>query len=258
MRSRTNRNHGKKPPRYKHKIAEYKRIWYIWNGVKKRCMFENDARYPQYGGRGIKMCEAWQESFDNFVEWALSNGYEDNLTIERIDVNGDYCPENCTWITRKEQANNKRDTIWVDYHGRHVQLKKLCTEKNLNYDAINNRIVALGWDHERAIDEPIKTNEGSLMSICTEKGMNYGTVRDRIVKLGWTMEEALSVPTGRGRHISAPIHGNPKGVCIRCGKEFVKMNGIQKFCSAGCREEAKKDRRKGVLNCSQILHIVAT
>lgn len=243
MERKQNRNHGKKPPRYQHKIEEHKRLWYIWNGVKKRCLFENDARYFQYGGRGIKLCEEWKESFDNFAEWALSNGYNDTLTIERIDVNGDYCPENCKWITLKEQAANKRDTIWIDYHGRRVQLMKLCEEKNLNYDPIHNRIMCLGWDAEKAIDTPIKTNEGSLRSRCIKHGVNYATVRDRIVKLGWPEEMALSVPTDRGRRDSTPILIT-NSVCAYCGKEFSKSNGIQRFCSAECRETAKKERRK--------------
>lgn len=235
---------GKKPPRYRHTIKENKRLWHIWNGMKRRCLSTIDLRYHEYGGRGIKICDAWVESFDNFADWALSNGYEDDLTIERIDVNGDYCPGNCTWIPRKEQAFNKRDTIWVDYHGRHIQLRKLCYEMNLNYDAINNRIVAHGWDAEKAIDEPISTNEGSLMSACAKLGLNYGTVRDRIAKLGWTREEALGVPTGRGRRGKPIIRGDLNSTCIRCGKPFVKENGVQKFCSAVCREAAKKERRK--------------
>lgn len=238
----THSNRGKVPPRYKHRIDQHMKLWRIWNGIKRRCLHDNEPRYFQYGGRGIKMCEAWQKSFDYFADWALANGYEEGLTIERVDVNGDYCPDNCTWITRREQAFNKRDTIWVDYMGRHIQLRKLCYEMNLNYDAINNRIVALGWDAERAIDEPIKTNEGSLMSKCRELGMNYGTVRDRINKLGWTEEEALSIPTGRGRHGKALIHGEMIGTCIRCGKQFERINGRQKYCSDECRESAKKER----------------
>lgn len=242
-RTKTNRNRGIRPPRYKHKIAEHKRLWNIWNGIKKRCLFETDERYHQYGGRGITICQPWIDSFDNFVEWALENGYNDGLTIERIDVNGNYCPENCTWISLKEQAFNKRDTIWVDYKGRHIQLRKLCNEMGLHYDAMHNRIAVLGWDPEVAIDTPLKTNEGSLMSKCNALGRNYGTVRDRIRKLGWSEEEALSVPTGRGKHNKPILHGDLNKKCERCGKEFVKSNGIQRFCSAECRELSKRDRR---------------
>lgn len=240
---RVYRNHGIKPPRYTHKVAEHKRLWRIWNGIKKRCLFETDARFHQYGGRGIKMDESWR-SFDVFAEWALSNGYDDTLTIERIDVDGNYCPGNCKWIPLKEQASNKRDTIWIDYHGEHIQLRKLCIRMKLRYDAIHNRITKMGWDPETAIDTPLYTNEGSLMSKCKEKGLNYGTVRDRITKLGWTEEEALSVPTGRGRHGSPLIHGDRRAVCDRCGASFVKTMGRQRFCCSKCREDAKKERRK--------------
>ena len=105
------------------------------------------------------MCEKWLNSkngFDEFVEWALSNGYSEELTIERIDVNGDYEPSNCKWITLQEQAFNKRDTKWVDYKGEHIQLRKLCNRKNIKYDAVHNRIYALHWSIEKAIDTPIK------------------------------------------------------------------------------------------------------
>lgn len=244
MRQRQNRNHGMKPPRYVHQIKDHKGLWSIWNGIKKRCLFETEPRYAQYGGRGIKMDSSWAESFDSFADWALSNGYRDGLTIERIDVNGDYCPQNCTWITREEQANNKRETIWVDYHGRHIQLVKLCKEKGLSYDAIHNRIMKMKWSAEKAIDTPLYSPENSLKRKCEEAGLNYYTVHDRITKLGWTEEEALAVPTGRGRHAAPLIHGNRAAVCDRCGKAYEKTMGRQRFCSAECREEAKKERRR--------------
>lgn len=252
----TRKNECKKPPRYRHRIDEHKRLWNIWHKMKRRCFNEKDPRYHQYGGRGITVCDSWVASFDNFVDWALENGYADDLTIERIDVNGNYCPENCTWITRKEQAYNKRDTIWIDYKGRHIQLKKLCEEKGLRYDAINNRIVAMKWDVERAIDEPIYSNERSLMSACKEKNLNYGTVRDRITKLGWTREEALAVPTGRGRHTGKQIHGDLHAVCDRCGNQYIKTHGRQRFCCEKCREDEKKDRRKLFLSSSKPLNVV--
>lgn len=243
-RKRTNRNHGIKPPRYRHKVSENKRLWHIWNGIKKRCLFDTEPRYAQYGGRGIKMDPEWVESFDHFADWALANGYNDELTIERIDVNGNYCPENCTWITRKEQAFNKRDTIWIDYHGKHVQLRKFCDEMGLKYDTIHNRITKMGWDAEKAIDIPLYSNKDSLRSKCEKLGLNYDTVYDRITKLGWSEEEALSTPTGRGRH-EAPLSGRDIICkCERCGKKYIKITGRQRFCSDVCREETKKERRQ--------------
>ena len=236
-------NKGKVPPRYEHRIDEYRPLWTKWNGMKRRCLSEIDDRYGDYGGRGIKMYQPWIDSFDNFAEWALSHGYKDDLTIERIDVNGDYCPENCKWIPIKEQCFNTRRTIWVDYKGRHVQLMKLCMELGKSYDTIHNRITKMGWDAERAIDEPSSREEESLMHKCKTRGLNYGTVRDRMRKLGWSEEEALSVPTGRGRtalYSERHVVSN----CALCGKEFTKITGGQKFCSAECREKSKKERNR--------------
>lgn len=192
------RNRGVVPPRYKHKKKDNLSLWYRWHGIKKRCLDENSERYHQYGGRGIKVCEEWLESFDNFAEWALSNGYADDLTLERIDVNGDYCPENCKWITLQEQAFNKRDTRWVEYRGERIQLRILCERLGVTYDTVHDRIYKRGWSVEDAIEKQSQRQD-SLRSKCREKGINYNTVLDRIRKFGWDEERALNTPSlGRG------------------------------------------------------------
>lgn len=98
------------------------RIYKIWQGLRQRCNNPNCRDYPFYGGRGIAVCEEWNKSSAAFIEWALANGYEDSLSIDRIDVNGDYCPSNCRWATETQQAQNKRlpKNNKVGYKGIHL------------------------------------------------------------------------------------------------------------------------------------------
>ena len=96
---------------------EKERLYNIWCGIKERCNSPNNKAYMYYGGRGITICKEWDSDYVSFRDWAMQNGYADNLSIDRIDVNGNYEPGNCRWATAEEQANNKRNTINIPLNG---------------------------------------------------------------------------------------------------------------------------------------------
>ena len=103
------------------------RLYKIWDGMKGRCERNKHKHYKNYGGRGISVCKEW-ETFSAFKEWAIANGYNDTLTIDRKDCNGNYEPGNCRWVTMKEQANNKRNNHRIAI-GDHVITLSECAEK---------------------------------------------------------------------------------------------------------------------------------
>lgn len=98
------------------------RLYRIWMAMKARCGVVGSVGYKNYGERGITVCENWKNNFVCFRNWALNNGYQDGLTIDRIDVNGNYCPENCRWITNDEQQNNRRNNHIIEYDGKKYTL----------------------------------------------------------------------------------------------------------------------------------------
>lgn len=99
-------------------IKWYKsRLYNTWCNVKSRCCNENNPRFNDYGGRGISMCKEWLNDFSAFKNWSLGNGYNDSLTIDRIDVNGNYEPSNCRWITNQQQQLNRRNNRIISYNG---------------------------------------------------------------------------------------------------------------------------------------------
>lgn len=132
------------------------RLYKIWQGMHKRCYNSQCKDYKDYGGRGISIYEDWF-SYDNFREWSLSNGYKEDLTIDRIDNNQNYSPSNCRWVTRLEQNNNIRQCHYLTYNNETHTIAEWARIKN----------------------------------------MSRATLRDRINKYGWTIEEALSTSVGK-------------------------------------------------------------
>lgn len=130
------------------------RIYKIWSHMKSRCCNQKDCHYKYYGDRGIKVCDEWLNDFEAFYNWAMSNGYDDTLTIDRIDVNGNYEPSNCRWATRKEQSNNRRSNHLLTYNNKTQTIKQWADEYNITYNKLSSRINKYNWTIERALNTP--------------------------------------------------------------------------------------------------------
>ena len=135
------------------------RLYYIWSHMKQRCYNENDIKYHDYGERGIRVCDEWIDDFQEFRKWAINNGYEEHLTLDRIDMNGNYEPSNCRWATYRQQANN--------------------TRKNHNLSLFGETHTISEWS--RIV------------------GIGRATIERRINKYNWTVYDALTVEPKMGR-----------------------------------------------------------
>ncbi|MGU3372802.1 hypothetical protein [Bacillus mycoides] len=124
-----------------------------------RCNNRENKSFKDYGARGIQVTREWLEDFMIFREWALKNGYKEGLSIDRIDAEKGYYPDNCRWVTRDVQANNKRSNILINYKGREQTLKQWCKELNLNYSTIHTRITRRNYSPIEALEKPIRNRK---------------------------------------------------------------------------------------------------
>ena len=134
------------------------RIYGIWKNMISRCYRQKDIHYPAYGARGITVCDEWRNDSAAFFEWAFANGYADNLTIERIDNDKGYCPENCTWIPKEEQPKNKRQNIMITYNGETMCAEDWAKETGIKANTIRWRYKQ-GWSVEKIFQPPYKESE---------------------------------------------------------------------------------------------------
>jgi len=130
------------------------RLFRIWMGMKTRCYNQKVKEYPRYGGKGVIICKEWLD-YKNFHDWSFLNGYQDHLTIERIEVSGNYEPNNCRWATMKEQANNRTTSHYLTYNNKTNTMAAFSEEYNIGLQTLFRRLKS-GWSVEKALTHPVK------------------------------------------------------------------------------------------------------
>lgn len=132
----------------------YKRLYRIWQGMHSRCYYEKIPNYVRYGARGIRICSGWRD-FSTFVRWALNNGYQEFLTLDRKNGDGHYEPDNCRWATPKQQQRNTKVNRRYEYAGRSLTLAEWSEEYGVDRNTLWYRINMRKWDLDKALNEPI-------------------------------------------------------------------------------------------------------
>lgn len=150
----------KKCGNYKHG-KKYTRLYNIWQGMKGRCCNSNHTSYMYYGGKGIKIFGEWINDFQTFHDWAISAGYNDSLTIDRINSDGNYEPSNCRWVSMADQANNTSNNRLITANGKTQTLTKWSQETGINITTLSSRIKSLNWDAEKAMNTSAHANLGT-------------------------------------------------------------------------------------------------
>ena len=179
-----------------------KRLIIIRHSMYCRCYYPSTHGYERYGGRGIKICEEWINNPDSFYNWAINNGYKKGLTIDRINVNGNYEPSNCRWVTKEIQDNNRRNNRKITYKGKTKTLSQWAREYNINIVTLSDRLKT-GMTMEKALSKPViksggfmfytLNNETKLLSEwCKIYNINYQTAWKKIKK-GYSIEKALKL-----------------------------------------------------------------
>ena len=137
------------------------RLYKVWTKMKDRCYNRNNADYVYYGGRGISVCNEWKDDIKAFYDWAMANGYDENApkgqcTLDRIDVNGNYEPSNCRWVSMDVQLANTRRNRFIEFNGERKTMSQWERDLGFSPGVIEARISRYGWSVERALTQPIR------------------------------------------------------------------------------------------------------
>lgn len=177
-----------------------KHVHICWRNMLIRCYNHNFTYYGNYGGRGVSVCDEWRNDFPAFLRWACGNGYQLGLTLDRIDVNGNYEPSNCRWVTMKVQNNNKRSNRLITMNGKTQTVSQWADELGLDYGVVRNRLHD-GLPLEKAFADadlrtaPLITYHGKTQTVTAwsrETGVNRRTIARRLAR-GWSLEKVFSL-----------------------------------------------------------------
>lgn len=196
----------------KHGFSNKERLYRIWRNMRRRCNSPKSDYYYNYGGRGIKVCDEWDD-YLNFRKWALRNGYSEELSIDRINVDGNYEPSNCRWATREEQANNARSNVNLTYKGVTKTATEWARTLGITKSTMFHRLDR-SWTIEEIMTIPMggrRTKESpkakvylyngkfkTLKQLSKIKGIHPDTIRHRI-KIGMKIEEAATKPLSKNQ-----------------------------------------------------------
>lgn len=161
-----------------------KKLYHRYYKIKERCYNPKSKSYHRYGGRGIKMCDEWFNSYDSFEKWCFANGYRDDLAIDRIDNDGDYEPDNCRFVTLKENNQNRCSSLFYTINGITKNLQQWCDEYGMKRGTVYDRIFKRGMSIEEALTKPIKNRERDRTSLI---GKRFG----RLLVVGYAGDEFI-------------------------------------------------------------------
>lgn len=178
------------------------RLYHIWANMKYRCSIKDKTHRKDYAMRGISVCKEWANDFMTFYQWANANGYRDDLTIDRIDVNKGYSPDNCRWVDNFVQANNRTDTVIIEFNGKKLTRAQWAKELGISATALNKRLLEYNWPVEKALTTPIRKKRLREPTLCIKNNV--------VVERYESASDAARAIGGKARSISSCCLGERK------------------------------------------------
>jgi Fic family protein len=188
----------------KYNGLSYSKLYKVYRNIINRTQKETNRQYKNYGARGIKMCDEWLNDFINFYNWAIENGYKEGLSIDRIDVNGDYEPSNCRWTDSYTQANNRTNNVMITYKGKTLTISQWSEKLGISQSCIGRRLhegfpIEEVFSVKRASKHKLKYKNKfyTIGEISKMTGISQQAISNRINNLRWSIEKTIETPLGK-------------------------------------------------------------